>query len=80
MPLKTARGVNGPRTVMAIRSTVRQTNLFGAAQSGLPAGLRYEPDFITSAEEQELVSGIRALPLHEAQYKQFLEDTKQVTG
>ena len=56
---------------MATRSRVGQSDLFGATQSRLPAGLRYEPDFITAAEEQELLAGIVTLPLHEAQYKQY---------
>jgi hypothetical protein len=54
---------------MATRSRVGQSDLFGATQSRLPAGLRYEPDIITAAEEQELLAGIVTLPLHEAQYK-----------
>jgi alkylated DNA repair dioxygenase AlkB len=56
---------------MATRSPVRQADLFREAQPGHPVGLRYEPDFITPAEEQELLAGIRTLPLHEAQYKQY---------
>jgi alkylated DNA repair dioxygenase AlkB len=56
---------------MATRSPIRQADLFREAKPGLPVGLRYEPDFITPAEEQELLAGIRTLPLHEAQYKQY---------
>jgi alkylated DNA repair dioxygenase AlkB len=37
----------------------------------MPAGLLYERDFITPAEEQALLSGIRGLPLQEAKYKAY---------
>lgn len=37
----------------------------------LPAGLIYREDFITVAEEQQLVSEIQRLPLREAQYQQY---------
>ena len=45
-------------------------DLFGPTLR-LPAGLRYEPEFLTSAEETSLLKIIEALPLQEAQYKQF---------
>ncbi len=56
---------------MATRSVGTQQDLFEAAQAAFPAGLRYEPDFITASEERELLSHVKALPLHEAQYKQY---------
>ena len=37
----------------------------------LPPGLIYREDFITPAEEQELLSTLRELPLKEAQYRQY---------
>jgi alkylated DNA repair dioxygenase AlkB len=49
----------------------QQTNLFEAATGPLPDGLAYQPDFIDLTEESALLAAIAALPLHEAQYKQF---------
>jgi alkylated DNA repair dioxygenase AlkB len=37
----------------------------------LPRGLEYQADFLSSEEERELLDMIRALPLQEAQYKEF---------
>jgi alkylated DNA repair dioxygenase AlkB len=37
----------------------------------MPAGLRYERDFITPGEEAELIAGISGLPLQEAKYKAY---------
>lgn len=37
----------------------------------LPAGLEYRDDFLSDDEEAELLAFVRALPLQEAQYKQF---------
>lgn len=39
--------------------------------AGLPEGLRYEPGFLSAAEESGLVECIRALPLEEAKYKDY---------
>lgn len=39
--------------------------------AALPAGLTYRPDFLTVAEEQELLDIIRALPLEAARYKKY---------
>jgi len=36
-----------------------------------PEGLVYQPEFVSSAEEAELLALIRALPLKEAQYLQY---------
>ena len=36
-----------------------------------PAGLRYAPDFISAADEQELIAGIAALPLQPFQFGAF---------
>jgi len=49
----------------------QQTHLFEAAPGSLPDGLVYQPDFLSVAEESALLAVIAALPLHEAQYKQF---------
>jgi alkylated DNA repair dioxygenase AlkB len=49
----------------------QQTNLFAAVPGSLPDGLVYQPDFLSIAEESSLLAVIAALPLHEAQYKQF---------
>lgn len=37
----------------------------------LPPGLSYQPDFISAAEEGELLALIQQLPLREAQYRQY---------
>src|SRR5690606_12331027 len=37
----------------------------------LPAGLNYREDFITAAEEQQLLAEIVKLPLRESQYRQY---------
>lgn len=37
----------------------------------LPSGLIYRPDFISLAEERELLEIIRQLPLREARYRQY---------
>jgi alkylated DNA repair dioxygenase AlkB len=37
----------------------------------LPQGMTYRTDFIDRDEEQTLLDEIRALPLHEAQYRQY---------
>jgi alkylated DNA repair dioxygenase AlkB len=47
---------------------MEQAELFSRA---LPDGLVYREDFISSEEEQQLLSEIQGLPLREAQYQQF---------
>src|SRR5690606_5376350 len=37
----------------------------------LPAGLNYREDFITAAEEQQLLAEIVKLPLRQSQYRQY---------
>src|SRR5687768_8743985 len=39
--------------------------------SGLPDGLVYQPDFLTVAEEAEVLEIVRALPLEGARYKSY---------
>jgi alkylated DNA repair dioxygenase AlkB len=54
-----------------MRSTphARQGALF--ADRSLPTGYVYHPDFLTPADEAELLAVIRALPLQEALYRTF---------
>jgi alkylated DNA repair dioxygenase AlkB len=40
-------------------------------ESALPSGLVHREDFLTPAEEAELLAGIRTLELREAQYKEY---------
>ena len=47
-----------------------QQELF-AGESALPSGLVYSPHFLTEAQERDLLQGIAALDLREAQYKEF---------
>ena len=49
-------------------STGPQASLFPPA---LPAGLTYRTEFISHDEERALLEHIRALPLKEAQYRQY---------
>jgi alkylated DNA repair dioxygenase AlkB len=49
---------------------VSQLALFDNQAVG-PAGLRYAPEFISAADEQELIAGIAALPLQPFQFGAF---------
>ena len=49
---------------------MKQGELFGTLPS-LPAGMVYQPDFITCDEERDLLEEIGKLPLQEAKYKEF---------
>jgi alkylated DNA repair dioxygenase AlkB len=49
------------------RSTT-QTDLF---QPQLPEGMRYAPNFVSEAEEIELLEAVAGLPLRQAQYKAY---------
>jgi len=49
---------------------MEQTELFAKPPS-LPAGLAYEPGFLSPAEEATLLEFVQALPLREAKYKQY---------
>jgi alkylated DNA repair dioxygenase AlkB len=55
-----------------------QGTLFEAAPP-LPPGMVYETDFITPAEEESLLSHIKALPLTEASYKQYTARRRTVS-
>jgi alkylated DNA repair dioxygenase AlkB len=59
-----------PSEVQYIDTGMNQEDLFPPA-SALPAGFIYVRQFITPAEENELIATIRGLPLKEAQYLQY---------
>src|SRR5262245_60134898 len=49
---------------------MNQEDLF-SSDPGLPEGFSYLREFITPAEEEELIATIQGLPLKEAQYLQY---------
>jgi alkylated DNA repair dioxygenase AlkB len=49
---------------------VNQLALFDDQAAG-PAGLRYQPEFVSAAGERELIAGIAALPLQPFQFGAF---------
>lgn len=53
-----------------IAQTSAGGDMFGD-ETALPGGLVYRPAFIAEDEEAALLRGIAALPLHEAQYKEY---------
>jgi len=55
-----------------------QTELFDTA-SPLPEGFLYEPAFVGREEEATLVAKIAALPLEEAQYKEYTAKRRTVS-
>lgn len=57
---------------------VRQGDLFGVA-AALPEGFVYAEDFVTPEEEAALIEVIRALPLAEAQYKEYTARRRTVS-
>lgn len=48
-----------------------QPDLFGAPAAALPAGMRYEEDFLSAADEPALIERIERLPLAPMQYQQY---------
>jgi alkylated DNA repair dioxygenase AlkB len=66
----------GTRTSSAVRQS--QADLFGL-DSGLPEGFTYRPDFLTPAEETELISIVEELPLAEATYKEYTAKRRTVS-
>ena len=54
----------------ATPASLRQAGLFEAAQA-LPHGLLYRPEFLSRAEEGELLAAIAALPFREARFQQY---------
>jgi alkylated DNA repair dioxygenase AlkB len=57
-------------TKLGSASTPAQAELFAAPSVGAVAGLRYQTDFLTPAEERSLLDVIATLPLQQAEYKQ----------
>ena len=49
------------------------------APAGLPAGFTYQPELITVAQEQSIVSRIRELPFREFQFHNFLAKRRTVS-
>ena len=49
---------------------MKQADLLNA-DSGLPAGLNYEPGFLSVQQEEELLEAIGSQPLQEAQYRDW---------
>jgi len=58
------------RELQAFSRAMEQSQLF-SPESGLPEGMVYLPDFISPAEERDLLDCVRSLPLHEARYKEW---------
>jgi len=56
---------------------MQQAELFGASR--FPSGFVYEPEFVTPDDETALITAIQALPLREAQYKQYTAKRRIVT-
>ena len=58
-----------------MRQTARvassQPDLFGAPAPRLPDGMRYDEEFLTTAEERELLGHVQALALAPMQYQGF---------
>lgn len=54
-----------------VNSGRAQTELFEPAAPVLPEGMRYEPEFLTQAEEQALVALAQSLRLQEMNYKGY---------
>ncbi|MCW7538467.1 alpha-ketoglutarate-dependent dioxygenase AlkB [Aquabacterium sp. A7-Y] len=55
---------------MPVAQAGRQGELFGAP-AALPAGLVYQPDFLTAAQEADLLRILAELPLAPARYKGY---------
>jgi alkylated DNA repair dioxygenase AlkB len=56
-----------------------QTSLFPAAGATFAKGYTYEAEFLSRAEEAELIARIQKLPLAAAEYKQFLAKRRIVS-
>jgi len=59
------------RETRGVVRTDRQPDLFGIPAPALPAGMRYETDFLSPGEEAELLRRIEALPLAPMQYQGY---------
>jgi alkylated DNA repair dioxygenase AlkB len=53
-------------------SVKKQLDLLGTADPPLPEGFRYQPDLISSAEEQSLLERVRELPLREFEFQGYI--------
>jgi alkylated DNA repair dioxygenase AlkB len=62
----------------AVTSTATQSDLF-AEPAPVPAGLGYQPDAITSAEERDLVAAMAGLPFKEFEFQGFLGKRRVVS-
>lgn len=57
-----------------------QAQLFGETPiEASIAGLVYQPEFLSRAEEEDLIATISTLPLHAARYKQYLARRRVVS-
>ena len=56
---------------MVHNSSSLQGSLFGDLPVTEPAGLIYQPDFLSRASERELLALMKTLPFKEMQYKQY---------
>ena len=56
-----------------------QPDLFGAPAPALPAGMRYEAEFLTHDEEQHWIAFAQAQPLAEMNYKGYLAKRRVVS-
>ena len=62
------------RTVILTRGQrePRQKSLFEARAPALPEGFTYRPEFLSEAEERNLLEGVRTLPFREFEFHGFL--------
>lgn len=58
---------------------MKQASLFAQGPTDLPDGLRYQDDFISTAEESELLEIIRSLPFRNSQYRQYTARRRTVS-
>jgi len=56
-----------------------QTDLFGQAEPGLPAGLVYRPGFLSAEEEAALIAQVAALPFAPFQFHGFEGNRRTVS-
>lgn len=62
---------------MVARLREQQVDLFAQPADG-PAGFRYSPDLISTAQEAELIARIKTLPLAEFKFQQYLAKRRVV--
>ncbi|HEY5103248.1 MAG TPA: alpha-ketoglutarate-dependent dioxygenase AlkB [Steroidobacteraceae bacterium] len=66
-------------TKLGSAGPLTQAELFAAASIGVVAGLRYQTDFLTTAEEIALLDVIATLPLQQAEYKQWRANRRTIS-